>query len=74
MTFRVRRIRVSVKGGKYIVQIGNPIEKLDKEIYDNITKIIAFGLFTAMLLLVISYLIKLNQLFRRTKARWCINF
>jgi len=54
VTFRVRRIRVSVEGGKYIVQIGNPIEKLDKEIFD-ITKIIAFGLFTAMLLLVISY-------------------
>ena len=66
MTFRVRRIRVSVEGGKYIVQIGNPIEKLDKEIYDNITKIIAFGLLTAMLLLVILYLIKLNHLFRRT--------
>ena len=66
-------MRVSVEGGKYIVQIGNPIEKLDKEIYD-ITKIIAFGLLTAMLLLVILYLIKLNHMFRRTKARWCINF
>ena len=73
MTFRVRRIRVSAEGGKYIVQIGNPIEKLDKEIYD-ITKIIAFGLLTAMLLLVILYLIKLNQIFRRTYARWRINF
>ena len=65
VTFRVRRIRVSVEGGKYIVQIGNPIEKLDKEIYD-ITKIIAFGLLTAMLLLVILYLIKLKHMFRRT--------
>jgi len=57
VTFRVRRIRVPVEGATYIVQIGKPIEKLDKEIYD-ITKIIAFGLLTAMLLLVVlSYLI-----------------
>jgi two-component system OmpR family sensor kinase len=57
VTFRVRRIRVPVAGGTYIVQIGKPIEKLDEEIYD-IAKIIAIGLFTAMLLLVIlSYLI-----------------
>jgi two-component system, OmpR family, sensor kinase len=57
VTFRVRRIRVPVEGGTYIVQIGKPIGKLDKEIYD-ITKSIAFGLLTAMLLLVtLSYLI-----------------
>ena len=57
VTFRVRRIRVPMEGGTYIVQIGKPIEKLDEEIYD-IAKSIAFGLLTAMLLLVIlSYLI-----------------
>jgi two-component system OmpR family sensor kinase len=57
VTFRVRRIRVSAERGPYIVQIGKPIEKLDKEIYD-IIKSIAFGLLTALLLLVIlSYLI-----------------
>jgi two-component system, OmpR family, sensor kinase len=57
VTFRVRRIRLPVEGGTYIVQIGKPIEKLDREIYD-ITKIIAFGLLTAMLLLaILSYFI-----------------
>ena len=57
MTFRVRGIRVPVAGGTYIVQIGKPIEKPDEEIYD-ITKGIAFGLLTAMLLLaILSYFI-----------------
>jgi two-component system OmpR family sensor kinase len=57
VTFRVRRFRVPVKGGTYIVQIGKPIEKLDEEIFE-IIKGIAFGLITAMLLLVfLSYLI-----------------
>jgi len=57
VTFRVRRIRLPVEGGTYIVQIGKPIEKLDEEIYD-IAKSIAIGLFTAMLLLaILSYFI-----------------
>ena len=57
VTFRVRRIRIPVQGSTYIVQIGKPIEKLDEEIYD-ITKGIAFGLLTAMLLLaILSYFI-----------------
>jgi two-component system OmpR family sensor kinase len=57
VTFRVRRFRVPVQGGTYIVQIGKPIEKLDEEILETI-KGIAFGLITAMLLLVVlSYLI-----------------
>ena len=57
VTFRVRRFRVPVKGGTYIVQIGKPIEKLDEEIIELI-KGIAFGLITAMLLLIfLSYLI-----------------
>ena len=57
VTFRVRRIRVPVQGGTYIVQIGKPIEKLDEEILE-IIKGIALGLITAMLLLVfLSYLI-----------------
>lgn len=46
-----------VQGGTYVVQIGKPIEKLDEEILE-IIKGIAFGLITAMLLLVfLSYLI-----------------
>jgi two-component system OmpR family sensor kinase len=57
VTFRVRRFRVPVQGGTYVVQIGKPIEKLDEEILE-IIKGIAFGLITAMLLLVVlSYLI-----------------
>ena len=57
VTFRVRRIRIPIEGGTYIVQIGKPIEKLDEEIYD-IAKGIAFGLLTAMLLLaILSYFI-----------------
>jgi len=57
VTFRVRRFRVPVQGGTYVVQIGKPIEKLDQEILE-IIKGIAFGLITAMLLLVfLSYLI-----------------
>jgi two-component system OmpR family sensor kinase len=57
VTFRVRRFRVPVQGGTYIVQIGKPIEKLDEEILE-IIKGIAYGLITAMLLLVfLSYLI-----------------
>jgi len=57
VTFRVRRFRVPVQGGTYVVQIGKPIEKLDEEIIETI-KGIAFGLITAMLLLVVlSYLI-----------------
>jgi len=57
VTFRVRRIRVPVQGGTYVVQIGKPIEKLDEEILE-IVKGIAFGLITATLLLVfLSYLI-----------------
>jgi len=57
LTFRVRRFRVPVQGGTYVVQIGKPIEKLDEEILE-IIKGIAFGLITAMLLLVfLSYLI-----------------
>jgi signal transduction histidine kinase len=57
VTFRVRRIRVPAQGGTYIIQIGKPIEKLDEEILE-IIKGIAFGLITAMLLLVfLSYLI-----------------
>jgi len=57
VTFRVRRIRVPVQDGTYVVQIGKPIEKLDEEILE-IIKGIALGLITAMLLLVLlSYLI-----------------
>lgn len=57
VTFRVRRIRVPVQGGTYVVQIGKPIEKLDEEILE-IIKGIALGLTAAMLLLVLlSYLI-----------------
>jgi signal transduction histidine kinase len=57
VTFRVRRFRVPVQGGTYVVQIGKPIEKLDEEIFELI-KGIAFGLMAAMLLLVfLSYLI-----------------
>ncbi len=57
VTFRVRRFRVPVQGGFYVVQIGKPIEKLDQEIFE-IIKGIAFGLITAMVLLVfLSYLI-----------------
>jgi len=57
VTFRVRRFRVPVQGGTYVVQIGKPIEKLDEEILE-IIKGIALGLITAMLLLVfLSYLI-----------------
>ncbi len=56
VTFRVRRFRVPVRGGTYVVQIGKPIEKLDEEIFE-IIKGIAFGLLTATLLLVfLSYL------------------
>ena len=57
VTFRVRRIRVPLQGGTYVVQIGKPIEKLDEEFLE-IIKGIAWGLITAMLLLVLlSYLI-----------------
>jgi len=51
VTFRVRRFRVPVQGGTYVVQIGKPIEKLDEEIFE-IIKGIALGLITATLLLV----------------------
>lgn len=57
VTFRVRRFRVPVQDGTYVVQIGKPVEKLDEEILE-IAKDIGWGLITAMLLLVfLSYLI-----------------
>jgi signal transduction histidine kinase len=57
VTFRVRRLRVPVGSGTFVVQIGKPVEKLDEEILE-IAKGIAWGLITAMLLLVfLSYLI-----------------
>lgn len=57
VTFRVRRFREPVGNGTFVVQIGKPVEKLDEEILD-IAKGIAWGLITAMLLLVfLSYLI-----------------
>lgn len=57
VTFRVKRFRVPGPGGTYVVQIGKPIEKLDEEILE-IIKGIAYGLITAMLLLVfLSYLV-----------------
>ena len=43
VTFRVRRFRVPVQSGTYVVQVGKPIEKLDEEIVE-IIKGIAFGL------------------------------